>query len=450
VQRILFLSYHFPPIGGSGAQRPARFVRYLRDLGYECVVITAPGPLDERWTPTDETLAAGLPASTDVRRLPGPEPASSTGWRGRAERWLRIRSPWERSWIEGQLSLGREAARDYEVDLVYAWMQPYASAEPAAQLARELGKPWVADLGDPWALDEMMLYPSALHRALERAKMRSLLGKAAAIVMSTPQACLEVGRSFPELARKPLVAIPNGFDATDFEDSVRPREDSAFRIVHTGYLHTELGQAQRRASVLRRLVGGAAVPGVDIMTRSHVYLLEAVDRLLAHEPSLGSRLEIHLAGVLSRSDLEIAERSPVVRIRGFLSHVESLHLMRTADLLFLPMQNLPAGTRATVVPGKTYEYLASGRPILASVPDGDARDILAEAGNAALCRPDDVEGMARALRREVERWRTGQPAPTPRSEVVARFEYRSLAAKLAEVFDGVLPRSSRPSTSDDG
>ncbi len=34
--------------------------------------------------------------------------------------------------------------------------------------------------------------------------------------------------------------------------------------------------------------------------------------------------------------------------------------MRSADLLFLPMQNLPPGVRATIVPGKTYEYLASG------------------------------------------------------------------------------------------
>ena len=111
--------------------------------------------------------------------------------------------------------------------------------------------------------------------------------------------------------------------------------------------------------------------------------------------------------------------------------------MRTADLLFLPMQNLPKGARATIVPGKTYEYLASGRPILAAVPDGDARDILEASGNAAICRPDDVDAMVEALAGQLERFRSGAAVPAPREDVVARFEYRRLAAALADVFDEV-------------
>jgi len=34
MRTVLFHSYHFPPTGGSGAQRPARLVRYLPELGY--------------------------------------------------------------------------------------------------------------------------------------------------------------------------------------------------------------------------------------------------------------------------------------------------------------------------------------------------------------------------------------------------------------------------------
>jgi glycosyltransferase involved in cell wall biosynthesis len=102
------------------------------------------------------------------------------------------------------------------------------------------------------------------------------------------------------------------------------------------------------------------------------------------------------------------------------------------------MQNLPAGVRATIVPGKTYEYLASGRPILAAVPEGDARDILASAGNAEICRPDDVEAMARAVERQLDRALSGAPSPKPDPAVVARFEYRHLAGRLARVFEDVL------------
>ncbi len=74
------------------------------------------------------------------------------------------------------------------VKLLYASVVPYDLAEPAARLARELGVPWVADLQDPWALDETWLYPSAAHRALDRRRMRRLLGTADAIVMNTPEA----------------------------------------------------------------------------------------------------------------------------------------------------------------------------------------------------------------------------------------------------------------------
>ena len=134
-----------------------------------------------------------------------------------------------------------------------------------------------------------------------------------------------------------------------------------------------------------------------------------------------------------RSPLDV----PSSRLHGYVTHAESIELMRTADLLFLPMQNLPSGVRATIVPGKTYEYLASGTPILAAVPDGDARDILDAAGNARLCRPDDVTGMAAAISEAVDDHRTGRPARPPDPRVVARYEYRKLAEELAVVFDGV-------------
>ena len=78
------------------------------------------------------------------------------------------------------------------------------------------------------------------------------------------------------------------------------------------------------------------------------------------------------------------------------------------------MQTLPPGVRATIVPGKTYEYLASETPILGAVPEGDARDILEEAGNAVLVRPDDVDGIASALERRLEAFRAARSrAPRP-------------------------------------
>jgi len=315
-------------------------------------------------------------------------------------------------------------------------MSPFNSAVVAGRLAEKFRVPWVADLGDPWALDEMMVYPTALHRRIALREMRQGLASAAAIVMSTPEAVTRVREAFPELDDKPIVAVPNGFDATDFQRPVPSRDDGVFRIVHTGYFHTELGLRQREAAAVRRLLGGVA-SGVDFLSRSHYYLLQAVDRLLKDEPGLADRLEIHFAGLLSDVDRELAARSPVTRLHGYVSHEQTLELLRTADLLFLPMQDLPSGVRATIVPGKTYEYLASRRPILAAVPEGDAKDILAEAGTGLICDPSDVDSMTRILRDQLERVRLGLPSPAVDDAVVSRYDYRNLTRTLASVFDGV-------------
>jgi glycosyltransferase involved in cell wall biosynthesis len=97
------------------------------------------------------------------------------------------------------------------------------------------------------------------------------------------------------------------------------------------------------------------------------------------------------------------------------------------------MHKLPPGTRATIVPGKTYEYLASGRPILAAVPEGDARDLVAASGRGLVCDPDDVDGIALIIREQLD-------APPRATEVALDaqdFEYRRLARNVAAVLDQV-------------
>ena len=69
-KRILFHTYHFPPVGGSGAQRPLKMALELTELGYELVVVTRPAdPRAERWAPEDRSLLAEIPETLDIRRV---------------------------------------------------------------------------------------------------------------------------------------------------------------------------------------------------------------------------------------------------------------------------------------------------------------------------------------------------------------------------------------------
>jgi glycosyltransferase involved in cell wall biosynthesis len=434
VKRVLFLAYYFPPQGGAGVQRTLKFVQYLPRHGYEAVVVTGPDTTQIAWAPPDESLATAIPPTTEVYSAAGPEPGQRTGWSARSARWFRRRSPFSRWWVEGALEAGRRAAREVDVDLIYASMSPFETAEAAASLAGELGKPWVADLRDPWALDDWLVYPTRLHRWLELRRMRKALAPADAVVMNTPEATTQVRRHVPELDGTPVFTIPNGFDAGDFDAVPPPRTDGALRIVHAGFVHVR-EDAHRPAMFVRQLLGGA-VQGLDAGTRSHVYLLQAVQRVLAERPDLRSRIEVHLAGSLSEADRRVPGFE-LVTAHGYLPHNETVALLRSADLLFLPMHDLPAGRRARIVPGKTYEYLAARRPILAAVPDGDVRDLLEEAGNAFVVRPKDVGEMARIIAEQADLVLGGGEAPMPREEVLRRYERRELTARLAAVFDQV-------------
>ena len=422
-RRVGLLAYYFPPLGGAGVQRAVTLARRLPELGWEPVVVTGPGARQGRWSPRDAGLGEGL-ERLHIVRAGGVEPPRGGG---RRERWLRLRSEWNRWWVDASV----EALCGLDVDVFLATLSPFEGATAGARAAAILDRPWVADLRDPWALDEMAVYPSRLHRTAELGTMRRALATASAIVMNTREARHAMSETFPELEPKLTEPVPNGFDPSDFAGAPAPRTDTAFRLVHTGYLHTELAAPGGAAAIVRRLAGGS-LHGVDIGSRSHLYLLQAIDRLRAEDPSVGTRIEVQLAGVMSTSDVETSER-PYVKRLGYLSHTDTVALMRSADALFLPMHDLEPGRRARIVPGKTYEYLGAGQPILAAVPDGDARDLLVRAGNAAVCEPRDVVGLMNALRRLV----AGQCPAEPRADVVRDYERRFLAERMARVLDRV-------------
>ncbi len=432
--RVLLLARHFPPIGGAGVHRTLGSVRHLPEHGYELVVVTGPASRRDRWSPHDAELLNRVPEGTEVHRVEGPEPTPRTGLAARLEGLSRPPAPWIRWWIEQSVRLGREVGAG--ADLVLASCLPYETALAGARLAAELGTPWVADLEDPWALDEMWAFPTGVHRRLELGRMRAALSSASAVVMAAPEAAVRLSRAMPELAA-PATGIPIGFERADFAQPPPPAGDQVFRIVHTGSLHTDFGRRLRRTRTRRRLLGGT-VAGVDPLTRSHVFLIEALAALIAADPSLEGRLELHLAGELTACDRAAAEGHAFVRTPGLLSHSETVDLMRSADMLFLPMHDLPAGERAGLIPYKTYEYLAAERPILAAVPDGDVRDMLAPLDHVSLVRPADVEGMTAAVRARIASGRVTQVAQGIDSPELRELDRAECVARIAGVLDGAL------------
>jgi glycosyltransferase involved in cell wall biosynthesis len=187
---------------------------------------------------------------------------------------------------------------------------------------------------------------------------------------------------------------------------------------------------------------------VEFLSRSHVYLVRAIEQWIREEPARRNDIRLLLAGVTTESDRAVVAHSSVesvVEMHGYLSHRQSLELVRRADLLFLPMHQVGQGQRASIVPGKAYEYMASGRPILAAVPDGDAKDFLSRSGSTRIVSPSDVDGMLRVLRTCHSEWATGSDGmPGWNQDFVSHFERRRLTGKLAEELGKLIPVAAAP------
>jgi glycosyltransferase involved in cell wall biosynthesis len=434
--KVLFIAYYFPPVGGAGVQRAQKFVQYLPDEGFLPIVVTGPVADEGRWTPQDASLLEAIPSNVEIHKTRGPVPEDVGKLRRRLKTFFASPSAFEEWWVRSATEVGCNVAGDAR--LIFATMPPYESALAASVLSQRLGIPWVADFRDPWAIDEIQVYPTWLHRNVGRAKMERLLSGASLIIMNTPQATSALKLAFPKLCQKEILTITNGFDREDFSTLVPARTDSKFRIVHAGYFLTNTGLELRKRG-LYQLMGGVD-PGVDILTRSPTTFLEAMSRWCSERPEIRREVEILFAGKTSGADRSVAESSPVsdlIRFTGYLPHADSLRLVRTADLLFLPMHNIPSGRRATTAPSKTYEYIASGRPILGAVPDGDARDYLNECGTGHTCRPDDVVGMVEILDKVYSKWKAKTPTERPNGEFVSRFDRKRLTSVLAKALHSV-------------
>lgn len=436
---VLYIAKYFPPVGGAGVQRSVKFAKYLPEFGILPVVLTEEPDHGDRWSPADSSMLAEIPESVPVHRA---------DWRrdggDRGDRASRIRRR-----ADEMVRLGVEVGRRHSVEAVFVTMSPFGDAAIARRIAAELGVPWIADLRDPWAFDEFIPYRSALHREFEKRRMGRALAGAATIIMNTPESARLAEDGLPELRGSRITHLTNGYDAADFAGDPPPRSGERFTIVHSGYLHTASGLEQRRKEWLNRLLG-RTIKGVSRLCRSHYYLLQALESWVGRDPSVADRVEVVFVGSTTEVDRRLAETSAVaemLRFTGYRPHGESVAHVRSADLLFFPMHGLAPGCRSSIVPGKAYEYMASGRSILAAVPEGDARDYLERAGSARICFPGDVAAMSTHLEEEFAQWCAGGGKHRQWNPgEVACFERRALSEGLAEILTGVIGAKPRAGT----
>ena len=456
---LLFLAYFFPPRGGAGVQRSVKFAKYLPQFGWKPLVIAHGGMADNASGVMDPTLLKDLPPDHVVRY--------TALLQGEKDSYYRAQKKWRQPlfstdpmawWAAPAARLGLELAAESHPSAIFVTMSPFTAAGAGIALKKKTGLPLVMDLRDPWALDETRIYTTRWHARRDWKQMQEALSAADLIIMNTPEAATavehEFGKGRPATAAGPritgrVISITNGYDAEDFgKDSPQPAPPDLLRIVHTGMFHAELAEVWDKIYTGDGMLNKLKYPRrpINLWTRTPRYLLAAMEKLIQSGAVPKDKLQLVLVGEISTVDREMIQNSPMaasVKVLGYRSHAESVNWVESADVLFLPLHTPTDGGPALIVPGKAYEYLGSGRPILSMGPPGDMHDFVEGTGSGIAISGDDVSGAADALKKFYDAKRSGHKLLEQDRNAVARFERKELTARLAEELNDLTRQGKR-------
>jgi glycosyltransferase involved in cell wall biosynthesis len=125
--------------------------------------------------------------------------------------------------------------------------------------------------------------------------------------------------------------------------------------------------------------------------------------------------------------------STITKFVDQMPHEQLLKLYGTTDLQLLVLAHTTIAPGN--LPGKFFEYLASGRPILGVGPaQGDAAEILQQTNAGVIRERDDIEGIKSALMRSYQEWRNGTGEATGDIQLYSR---QHLTEKLISILNNV-------------
>lgn len=417
--RVLIVAYHFPPVAGSsGVQRTLKFAAYLRENGWEPVVLTVHPRAYEQ---TTDGQMADIPPGMHVAQAPAWDAARQLSLRGRYPRFMALPDRWQ-SWWPGAVITGMGLIRKHRPAVVMSTF-PIATAHMVARTLNRLsGVPWVADFRDNMTDPDFPRDPTTwrFNRALEA----STVQRCTRAVFTTHGTQQMYAERYPELPKDRWAIIENGYDEENFSGAERAlaaeqaggARQGPLRLVHAGILYPE--------------------------ERDPRPFFAAVQRLKTRGDMSAERVRIILRATASddlyRPMLRDAGIDDIVELAPSLPYRAALQEMLSADGLLL----FQAAMCNHQVPAKLYEYLRAGRPVLALTDhQGDTAQALRQSGTGVLCDLTDAQDIALHLGQFLKGIEAGTAEGASRA-VAERFSRRARTAELARLLNDVAARGA--------
>jgi glycosyltransferase involved in cell wall biosynthesis len=454
MKKILIVSYHFPPDAAVGAIRAAKFARYFPEFGWRPYVLTVkekyydmldrsrmsdvivPEKVFRTWAwphPPPAVLYLRLKKwmycltgkrhifEEKVNTYPGPDRVRTEGKLGGLRRVLRsllVAVEGELGWLGWVLPAtfkGLLLVRRYRINCLYTSGPPHAAHLVGLAIKILYGVRWVADFRDPWTMNtaKQPYLKSRLSERIEGWLEKQVVNHADKIISVTERMSQAFMMMHPKIDKAKFATIPNGYDPEDYSDLPKPMGNGKFRVSYLGSFY---------------------------LGRTPAYFLKAVRELIDEGKLSYHDLEIRFIGhcrYIAGQSVEGMARQEglfsVVQIMDPLPYRDALREMVGSDLLLLF-----APDQRDQVPGKAFEYLASGADIIAFTSEGATADIIRITGRGVVVEPDSIQQIKEALEACYRKYHAGNCGPRDPSlsqQDLTMYHRRTLTSKLVSALE---------------
>ena len=431
-RRILAVAYDFLPSIEIGAHACAQTLGYVSQHGWQPVVLTAHERYIERRGVFDTARFPGpivrtlvFPHPLDVYRMigsrvrrrsdgPGSPNVDTSSRPSRREAFLSllVLPDSAMGWIGPAVFTGLATIKRQGVTRIFSSGPAWTNHIVALVLAKCTGLPWIAQFRDPWVTGQPWPSPGRTAQRIHKTLEASVIKGASRVLCVTEPHSTLLKQTYVTVSPAKFVTIPNGFDEVEWASLDQCAADKReFTILYAGTLY-----GSRNPQPVLRALG-------ELVNARSVDVRDVKIKFVGWDTTVGGRSITDLPGC-SALNARIEMTGPVDRS-------VALEHMRRASVLLLLAEDL-----TLQIPGKTYEYLRAGRPILAVTPRaGAVAQLLRSTGGAWIVEPGDEQGTAAALRDAYSTWQRGERGPTADQTVVAKFDRRVLARQFADVFE---------------
>lgn len=408
--KILIITYSFPPSNASAVHRILRFCKWLPRYGWEPIILTVKNGHYDRY---DTELNRFVPDNLKVYKASSLEYLNNQSlgkvWRGVLKR---IAIPDQHiTWVPNAVLKGKQIIDKYGINIIFTTLNPFSTIFIGYFLKMMTKVKWVVDYRDPWCLNPFKSL-SPLRYALEK-RLEDLMLYYSDYNLTTSDLMTKLFRkNYPEIANR-FCTITNCYDEeVQYINEIENiyQSNCKFRIVHTGSFYSR---------------------------RKPTNFLKALIELVKKYPNLQDKIEVLLVGSIDTSIKEEISNINGMRLidfrsTGAVSYRESMRYICSAELLLVIN-----GTKKKdniFIPAKIFDYIVARKPILFIGYKGSSSEIIERGNLGAAQEHEDIDGIGRNIFQIYNKWKEAQPFE-PNTQYLSTYYAGNVVKKLAGILN---------------